>query len=58
MKVIPIISFSVDATGVSYVIDSIFKFIFTLNNLMAILFYKHVTVAVIEIYLCSVSYGH
>ena len=34
---IPIISFSIDAIGVSYIIVSIFKFIFTLINLMAII---------------------
>ena len=37
MKMIPIISFSIHAIGVSYTIVSIFKFIFTLIYLMAII---------------------
>ena len=37
MKLIPIISFSVDAIGVSYITVSIFKFTFMLINLMAII---------------------
>ena len=37
MKMIQIILFSFDAIGVSYIIVSIFKFIFTLINLMAII---------------------
>ena len=37
MKMIPIISFSIDAIGMSYIIGSIFKLIFTLINLMAII---------------------
>ena len=54
MKMIPIIPFSIDARGMSYIIVSIFKSIFTLNNLMAINFlYKYVTVAVIRIYVLS-----
>ena len=49
MKMISIISFSIDAIGVSHIIVSISKFIFTLINLMAVIFlYKHVTVAVIN----------
>ena len=37
MKMIPIIYFSIDAIGVSYIIVSIFKFIFTLINLVVII---------------------
>ena len=36
MEMITIISFSIYTTGVAYIIVSIFKFIFTLINLMAI----------------------
>ena len=37
MKMFQIISFSIYAIGVSHIIVSIFKFIFTLINLMAII---------------------
>ena len=37
MKMIPIISFSIDAICVSYIIIRIFKFIFSLINFMAII---------------------
>ena len=37
MKIIQVISFSVDAIGVSYIIVNIFKFMFTLINLMVII---------------------
>ena len=37
MKMILIISFLIDAIGVSYILVSIFKFIFTLINWMAII---------------------
>ena len=37
MKMIQIISFSIDAIGVSDIIVNIFKFIFILINLMAII---------------------
>ena len=37
MKMLPIISFSIDAIGAAYIIVSIFKFIVTLINLMAII---------------------
>ena len=54
MKMFQIISFSIYAIGVSHIIVSIFKFIFTLINLMAIIIdYKHVTDAVIKIYVFS-----
>ena len=49
---------SIDAIDVSYIIIGIFKVIFTLINLMAIISYKHVTVAVIKIYLCTVNNGY
>ena len=42
----------------SYIIVRIFKFIFTLINLMAIISGINVTVAMIKIYLCTVNYGH
>ena len=59
MKMIPIISFSIDATDVSYIMIIIFKFIFSLINLMAIIsdINKHVIVAVIKIYSCTVNNG-
>ena len=34
MKMIPLISFSIDAIGVSYIIVSIFKFLFTLFQIL------------------------
>ena len=37
MKMIPIISFSIYVIGVSHIIFNIFKFIFTLINLMPII---------------------
>ena len=58
MKMIPIISFSVEAICVSHIIISIFKFILTLINLMAIISDINMWLAVIENYSCTVNNGH
>ena len=58
MIIIPIISFSIDAICVSYIIIRIFKFIFVLINLMAIISHINVTVTVIKIHSRTVNNGH
>ena len=50
MNMITIISFPIDAIFMSYIRVSIFKFIFTLVNLMAIISAINMTVAVIKIH--------
>ena len=60
MKMIPIISFSINAIGVSYIMISIFisNYIHTgwFNGYHFL--YNHLTVAVIEIYLCTINKSH